>query len=280
MVQIGQTNTLRISKFVDYGLYLDDGDNGEILLPKRYMPDDCKVDQQIEVFIYADSDDTLIATTLKPLAQVGEAAYLRVAAVNKVGAFVDWGLPKDILVPFAEQHKKMQVGRSYIVYLYLDKYADRIVASSKINKFIKDEAPTDEGRYKQKQPVDLLIAGKTDLGYKAIINNTHFGMLYSADVFQKLHYGQKVKGYIRNIRPDNKIDLTLRLDNKASRNSLEEKILQYLEQNKGVSSLTDKSKPEDIYQQFSVSKSSYKKALGGLYKKRLIQITKEHIRLA
>jgi len=275
MIKIGQYNTLRISKFVDYGLYLDDEDGGEILLPRKYIPKDVVVDDSIEVFIYADSDDTLIATTLKPLACVGEAAYLRVAAVNNVGAFLDWGLAKDILVPFAEQHKKMEVGRSYIVYLYLDKYADRIVASSKINKFIEDEADC----YKEKQPVDLMIAGKTELGYKAIINNTHFGVLYESDVFQKLSFGQKINGFIKTIRDDNKIDLTLQLSDQSTRNSLTEKILDHLKNNNGESPLTDKSKPEDIYEQFSVSKSNYKKALGGLYKKRLITISKDKIQL-
>jgi len=275
MIKIGQYNTLRIAKFVDYGLYLDDEDGGEILLPRKYIPKDVEVDDSIKVFIYADSDDTLIATTLKPLACVGEAAYLRVAAVNNVGAFLDWGLAKDILVPFAEQHKKMEVGRSYIVYLYLDKYADRIVASSKINKFIKDEADC----YKEKQSVDLMIAGKTELGYKAIINNTHFGVLYESDVFQKLSFGQKINGFIKTIRDDNKIDLTLQINDQNTRNSLTDKILEHLKNNNGESPLTDKSKPEDIYEQFSVSKSNYKKALGGLYKKRLITISKDKIQL-
>ncbi len=276
MIKIGQYNKLRVTKFVDYGLYLDDGNNGEILLPKRYMPDDVELDDLLKVFIYADSDDTLIATTQTPLACVGEAAYLRVAAVNNVGAFLDWGLAKDILVPFAEQHRKMEEGRSYIVYLYLDKYADRIVASSKINKFIKDET----SGYKQKQQVDLLIAGKTDLGYKAIINNQYFGILYEGDVFQKLSFGQKIKGFIKNIRPDDKVDLTLQLNTHQSRNSLADQIIDYLKAHKGESALTDKSKPEDIYKQYAVSKSNYKKALGALYKKRLITIEKDCIRLA
>ena len=275
MIKIGQYNNLRIKKFVDFGLYLDDEEEGEILLPTRYMPKNVSVDDYIDVFIYADSDDTLIATTLTPLAIVGEASYLRVAAVNDVGAFLDWGLSKDILVPFGEQHRKMEVGRSYIVYLYIDKYADRIVASSKINKFIKDEATC----YENNQAVDLMIAGKTDLGYKAIINNEHFGMLFENDVFQNLKFGQKLKGYIKNVRPDNKIDLTLQLINQDSRDSLTDRILFYLKNNNGQSTLTDKSKPEDIYKQFAVSKSNYKKALGGLYKKRLITIDKDKIQL-
>ena len=275
MIKIGQHNNLRIKKFVDFGLYLDDENEGEILLPTRYMPKNVSVDDYIDVFIYADSDDTLIATTLTPLACVGEAAYLRVVEVNEVGAFLDWGLSKDILVPFGEQHREMEPGRSYIVYLYIDKYADRIVASSKINKFIKDEATC----YETNQPVDLMIAGKTDLGYKAIINNQHFGMLFENDVFQNLKFGQKIKGYIKNIRSDNKIDLTLQLINQDSRKSLADQILDYLKQHDGQSSLTDKSKPEDIYKQFAVSKSNYKKAIGGLYKKRLISIDKDKIQL-
>jgi len=275
MLRIGQYNTLCVTKFVDYGLYLDDTEGGEILLPKRYIPQDASVGDKLDVFIYVDSDDTLIATTEKPYACVGEAVYLKVSAVNKVGAFVDWGLPKEVLVPFAEQHKKMQVGRSYIVYLYLDKYADRIVASSKINKFIKDEA---DG-YEENQSVNLLIAGKTELGYKAIINNKHFGVLYESDVFQNLKYGQKVKGYIKNIRPDKKIDLTLQLQNKNTRDDLSNSILKHLKENNGESFLTDKSKPEDIYKQYSVSKSNYKKALGGLYKNKLIVIHKDKIQL-
>ena len=275
MIKIGQYNNLRISKFVDFGLYLDDGDGGEILLPKRYIPENVDVDDDIDVFIYVDSDDTLIATTLKPLAIVGEASYLRVAEVNKIGAFLDWGLPKDVLVPYGEQHREMEVGRSYIVYLYIDKYADRIVASSKINKFIKDEATC----YENGQEVDLMIAGKTDLGYKAIINNQHFGMLFENDVFQNLKFGLKLKGYIKNVRDDNKIDLTLKLINKESRDSLTEKIIHHLKNNDGQSTITDKSKPEVIYKQFAVSKSNYKKALGGLYKKRLISIDKDKIQL-
>lgn len=275
MIKIGQHNNLRIKKFVDFGLYLDDENEGEILLPTRYMPKNVSVDDYIDVFIYADSDDTLIATTLTPLACVGEAAYLRVVEVNEVGAFLDWGLSKDILVPFGEQHREIEPGRSYVVYLYLDKYADRIVASSKINKFIKDEATC----YEVNEPVDLMIAGKTDLGYKAIINNTHFGMIFESDVFQNLKFGQKIKGYIKNVRPDNKIDLTLQLINQDSRKSLADQILDYLKQQGGQSSLTDKSNPEDIYKQFAVSKSNYKKAIGGLYKKRLISIDKDKIQL-
>jgi len=275
MIKIGQYNNLRISKFVDFGLYLDDGDGGEILLPKRYIPENVDVDDDIDVFIYVDSDDTLIATTLKPLAIVGEASYLRVAEINDVGAFLDWGLSKDVLVPYGEQHREMEVGRSYIVYLYIDKYADRIVASSKINKFIKDEATC----YEQNQEVDLMIAGKTDLGYKAIINNQHFGMLFESDVFQDLKFGLKLKGYIKNVRDDNKIDLTLKLTNKESRDSLTEKIIHHLKNNDGQSTITDKSRPEVIYKQFAVSKSNYKKALGGLYKKRIISIDKDKITL-
>lgn len=275
MFRIGQHNNLRIAKFVDFGLYLDDGEGGEILLPKRYMPKNVDVDDYIDVFIYVDSDDTLIATTLTPLACVGEASYLKVAEVNKVGAFLDWGLPKDVLVPYSEQHREMQVGRSYIVYLYLDKYADRIVATSKINKFIEDEATC----YQADQEVDLMIAGKTDLGYKAIINNEHFGMIFNNDVFQSLKFGQKLKGYIKNIRDDNKIDLTLKLINKEARDSLSQQILDHLEKNNGKSTLTDKSNPDAIYRQYSVSKSNYKKALGGLYKKRLISIDKDKIEL-
>jgi len=275
MIKIGQYNNLRIKKFVDFGLYLDDENEGEILLPKRYMPKNVNVDDYIDVFIYADSDDILIATTLTPLAVVGEASYLRVVEINKIGAFLDWGLTKDILVPFSEQHREMEMGRSYIVYLYLDKYADRIVASSKTNKFIKDEATC----YEVNQAVNLMIAEKTDLGYRAIINNTHFGVIFESDVFQNLEFGQKIKGYIKNVRPDKKIDLTLQLINQDSRQSLAEQILDFLKQHDGQSSLTDKSNPEDIYKQFAVSKSNYKKAIGGLYKKRLISIDKDKIQL-
>ncbi len=279
MVKIGQYNTLRVSKFVDFGLYLDDEDGGEILLPRKYIPKDINIDDMLKVFIYADSDDTIIATTLTPHACVGEAAYLRVAAVNNIGAFLDWGLAKDVLVPFAEQHRKMEVGRSYIVFLYIDKYADRVVASSKINKFIKDTVPDNDKPFKEKQAIDLIIAGKTDIGYKAIINNSYFGVLYEADVFQKITFGQKITGFIKTIREDNKIDLTLQLNNQNSRDSLADKILRHLKNNNGELTITDKSKPEDIYKLFSVSKSNYKKALGGLYKKRLITISKDKVQL-
>lgn len=274
-IHIGQYNHLELIKQVDFGVYLDAEHLGSILLPKRYVPEGAAIGDYLDVFLYMDSEDLLIATTLKPKAQVGECAYLKVTDVNAAGAFMDWGLPKEVLVPYNEQHKPMEVGRSYVVYLFLDPYTDRIVASSKLSRHLS-ETNTD---FKPQQAVDLLICGRSDMGYKAVIEHTHLGLIHKDEAFKTLGYGQSVQGYIQRIREDHKIDLSLQLPAAESRDDLTSAIMAHLAANGGSSELTDKCAPDLIYKTFNVSKNNYKKALGKLYKDRKIVIEKDRITL-
>ncbi len=276
MVEIGQYNKLKVVKSVDFGLYLDGGDEGEILLPKRYVPADWKVGEEIEVFLYTDSEDRLIATTEKPKAVVGEFACLEVVATSGYGAFLDWGLSKDLLVPFSEQKRKMRVGDRPVVAVYLDEVTDRVVASSKIKDFLSDEPPT----YKEGDEVELMVYQQTPIGMKAIINDDHSGVIYRNEVFHPLKTGDKIKGYIKKMRPDGKIDLILQRPGMGKIDAVEEKILNMIKKNGGAIPTTDKSPAEEIYERFGVSKKTYKKAIGALYKKRLIILEKDKTRLA
>ncbi len=275
MVEIGKINYLQVVKSLDHGIYLDGEDLGEILMPSRYVPENCEVGDFLEVFIYLDSADLLLATTEKPFVMVGECAYLKVVDVNQAGAFMDWGLPKDLLVPYGEQISPLKIGQSYTVLAYLDENTNRIAATQKLDTRLSEEAQY----FKPGQAVDLLIFGKTELGYKAVINNTHIGLIYRNEVFQTLTHGEKLKGFIKAIREDRKIDLCLQLPGKDAREDLKTRILNHLKKNDGESTLTDKSSPEDIYQCFAVSKKNYKKAIGTLYKKRLIRIEEDKITL-
>lgn len=275
MIDIGKTYRLPIAKFVDFGAYVDAQEHGTVLLPKRYLPKDSEVGDEIEVFLYLDSDDKLIATTETPKVQVGQCALLRVTDVNDTGAFLDWGLSKDLLVPYREQHKPMEVGRDYVVFVYIDDASERIVASSKISRHLQEIS-----RYhKANQAVDLLICGKTDMGYKAIVNNTHLGLIFRDDAFRPLKYGERTPGFIKNVRSDGKLDIALQLPAGVGRASLTEQIVQHLRDQGGVSNLSDKSSPEDIYRIFQVSKKNYKKALGALYKQKRIAIADDKITL-
>ena len=275
MVEIGKTNRLRVVKEVSFGIYLDAGELGEILLPSRYVPRRGRIGDALEVFIYLDSDDAPIATTLRPKTQVGQCAHLRVVAVNRVGAFLDWGLTKDLLVPFNQQRVPMQAGRSYTVYTYVDEQTHRIAASSKLSHYLSETA---DG-FRPGQSVDLLICARTDLGLKAVIDGTHLGMIFKNDVLQSAKVGRRLQGYIKAIRPDGKIDLTLQASGQKGRDELCTRILNHLKAAGGESSLTDKSAPEAIYKQFGVSKANYKKALGRLYKERAISLNKAKITL-
>jgi predicted RNA-binding protein (virulence factor B family) len=275
MANLGQYNTLSILKKVDFGHFLDGEELGEILLPKKYTDKDTKIGDRIEVFLYNDSEDRIVATTLKPKAVVGDCAYLRVVETNRIGAFFDWGLPKDLLVPFNEQQKPMEKGYSYTVFLFVDEDTQRIAASSRL----EDHLIADIDIFEPRQAVDLQIYGKSDLGFKAVINGTHLGQLYENETFKKLYYGEKVKGYIKRLRTDGKIDLTLQLPAHIEREGLAGRILQYLKEHDGVSTLTDKSPPDEIYSSFGVSKATYKKTLGLLYKNRQIKIEKHQITL-
>jgi len=273
MAEIGSFSSLTVLKKLDFGVYLDGGDLDEILLPARYVPEQCAIGDKVDVFIYLDSEDMLIATTETPKAIVGECAYLKVLDVNRVGAFLDWGLPKDLLVPYGEQSKPMEVGQSYLVYLYLDDASERITASSRIDNFLPDTSPY----FKAEQQVDLQVYGRTDLGYKAIVNGAVTGLIFQSDVLTPLQEGQKLTGYIKHIRSDKKLDLCLQLTSRESLDELSKQIMAFIKQQGGQITITDKSSPEVIAQQFNVSKSSYKKSLGKLYKKKMIIITKETV---
>jgi len=273
MVEIGKTNKCRVVKLVDFGVYLDGEDWGEILMPKRYVPENCKVDDIVEVFIYLDSEDRPVATTEKPYVEVGEFAMLKVVAITKIGAFLDWGLQKDLFVPFREQKQNMEEGKSYMVYVYYDFDSDRIAGSAKLDKYL-DNLPVE---YKEGEKVKLIIANQTDLGYKAIINNLHWGILYKNEIFTSIKPGQKIEGYIQKIREDEKIDLSLQQAGHEKIYDLSDIILMKLRDNNGVLNISDKSPAEEIYSMFGVSKKNFKKAVGNLYKKRVIKISDKRI---
>lgn len=275
MLKLGQMNHLRVLKQVEFGLYLDGGAEGEILLPRRQVPEGCTPGQELEVFIYRDSEDRLIATTTRPRAQVGEFALLKVAAVNRFGTFLDWGLDKDLLLPFNQQKHEMRVGSSALVYLYIDEKTQRIAASAKLDRFL-DRSPA---RYRPGEQVELLIAEHTDLGYKAIVNQRHWGLLFDCEVFKALRYGQRITGYVKKVRAGEKIDLSLQPPGYAKVEGLAERILKQLQANQGFLALTDKSPPERIYQLFGCSKKAYKMAVGRLYKERRIRIEADGIHL-
>jgi len=274
-VEIGKYNTLNTIAVTDNGVYLDGGDLGEILLPNRYVPSHCQVGTSIEVFIYNDSADRLVATTEKVLGQVGEFVSLKVVQVNKMGAFLDWGLPKDLLVPYNQQHTKMEVGKYYLVRIFLDQHTDRIAASSKLDKFI-DIWPAE---YQQGDKVKLIIGGKTDLGFKAIINDLHWGLLYDNEIFQPLRIGKKIDGYIKQVREDGRLDLILTRGSKNTVNNFADTLLNRLQKNGGFIPLHDKSAPELIQRTLGVSKKTFKATVGNLLKKGKLSIEKDGIRL-
>lgn len=274
-VKLGQFNTLTVKHIMTMGATMDGDSFGDILLPRRHMPDSLQEGSQLEVFIYLDTDDNPIATTETPKAQVGQCAYLKVVDVNKIGAFMDWGLPKDLLLPFAEQPKPLRPGMFKVVYVYIDKASKRITASARLDKHLHEE----NSYFKPGQEVDVMFCGKSDLGYKAVINNTHLGLLHHSDIFQNIMIGLTKKAYIKSISPEGKINLTLHIPNKEQLGELAEKILADLEAGSGVSFLTDKSSPDEIKAKWRVSKGSYKKAIGALYKKKKIEILKDKIRL-
>ncbi|MBV1907319.1 MAG: GntR family transcriptional regulator [Pseudomonadales bacterium] len=275
MIEMGKTCKVRVAKEVDFGVYLDAYSLGEILLPKKFVPDELTVDDTIEVFLYFDSEDRPVATTQIPKAMVAEFAYLEVVSTTEYGAFLDWGLDKDLLVPFAEQHRPMEIGHSYIVFLYIDKKDGRIVASSKIDKFLDDERPHD---FQPQQQVNIIVANSTELGFKAIIDNSHWGVLYQNEVFERLSFGQYKTAFIKQIRSDNKIDLSLQ-GGQETRDENEQLILNHLTWKNGFAPVHDKSSPEDISKIFGISKGAFKKTIGRLYKKQLITIGKDGIRL-
>lgn len=275
MVEIGRVNTLEVVRETDNGFYLDGRELGEILMPKKFITDEVRTQGWADVFVYSDSEDRLVATTEKPFAMVGEFAFLKVVAISKFGAFLDWGLPKDLLVPFREQKADMVEGRSYLVYLFVDLLTKRIAATAKIDKYLDNTPP----EYEPGDEVQLLIAEETDLGYKAIVNNEHWGMLYKNQLYQKLSPGQKTTGYVNKVRDDEKIDLLLEKPGYEKVDAISQKILNELKQNRGFMAVSDNTSPEMINAMFGISKKSFKKAIGSLYKKRLITFDSDGIRI-
>lgn len=268
MLEIGQFNHLTLVKRVDFGAYLDAGQKGSLLLPKRYLPANAAIGDVLKVFVYFDSDDALIATTETPLLCVGQTGVLTVKQVNNVGAFMDWGLMKDVLVPFAEQHKPFEEGKSYVVTLYQDKHTGRILGSSKLHRHLSETAH----HFQRNEAVDLLIYGRSDMGYKAVINHRYIGLIFRDAAFKPLHYGQQLQGYIKGLREDGKIDLSLQKMASAGHKAVTQQILDYLNTHNGISELTDKSPPEAIYHTFNVSKANFKKAIGTLLKQNKITL--------
>lgn len=272
MIKVGEFNTLRVIRTVDFGVFLDDGKEG-ILLPKRFVPAGLKVGDELEVFVYHDSEDRLIATTKKPLGTVGDIVALKAVSATKQGAFLDWGLMKDLFVPKSKQLGTMRVGGIYIVRIYIDEQTGRVAATEKIESFLSNE----DLDLKEKDAVDLLVYRRTDIGYLCIINGKHTGVLHFSDIYQNIQVGDRLKGYVRKIREENKIDLALgergyqRVSGEAG------KILELLAQHGGFLPYHDKSDPEDIYDNLGMSKKAFKMAIGNLFKQKLIRIKENGI---
>lgn len=265
-ILLGKYNQLEVVKFVDFGLYLNGGDDGEILLPKRYIPEGTKEGDLLNVFLYLDNEERLVATTQTPLIQVGEFGYLEVSWVNQYGAFLNWGLMKDLFVPFREQKMRMVQGKSYIVYCYQDEESFRLMASAKVDKFLSKDRPP----YEAGEQVNILIWQKTELGFKAIVENKYAALLYDSEIFQPLHTGMQLKAFVKQVREDGKIDLILQKAGPRKVDDFAETLLKYIREHNGFTSFNDKSDAEEIYQTFGVSKKTFKKAVGELYKMRLI----------
>lgn len=274
-MNIGQYNTLTVRLNGLDGYMLEGEGTGErVLLPRAEATKDIAVGQQVRVFVYLDASHGPLATTRIPKATIGQCAYLEVVEVNEVGAFLDWGLSKDLFVPFGQQYSKMRPGRSYTVYVYLDN-TGRIAATPKLDTYLSED-----GRgFNVGDAVDLLIWERTKLGFKAIINHTHLGMLFDSEVLGALSTGESVQGYVAEVRADHKINLTLQRHDAAARDKLQDQILAYLQANEGTSTLTDRSSPEEIFKIFGVSKKSFKRALGALYRDKKIEVQAELIGL-
>ncbi|HHF3138327.1 TPA: S1 RNA-binding domain-containing protein [Vibrio alginolyticus] len=277
MIKIGQINSLEVIKKADFGVFLNGDDYGSVLLPSKYVPEGTEIGEHVDVFLYFDSESQLAATIERPIAQVGEWGLMKIEGVNATGAFVNWGIKeKDLLIPFSEQRTRFSAGQTILVYVYTDKASGRIVGTTKFNKWL-DKTPAN---YEVNEQVDLIIAERSQLGYKAIVNGKHWGMIFPSDVFGKLYIGKKLKGFIKHIREDGKIDLALQKVGVAKMDDLSSKILDLLEKKGGFLPLNDKSSPEAIFDAFRTSKGTYKKTIGGLYKQGKIVIEKDGIRLA
>lgn len=275
MAELGKCQSLSVTRISDFGIFVDAGELGEAMLLKSDGLPRCRVGEPLEVFLYLDSDDTLIATARKPRAQVGEFAALKVLSVNYYGAFLDWGLKKDLILPFSEQTGEVREGCTYIVRVFLDEKSGRIAATQKLEGFL-DQTPA---RYQRHEEVDVVVAEQTDLGRKAIVNHAHWGLFYTDEIFSELRYGQHCKAYVKKVREDGKLDLLLHKPGYAKVEGIAEQILQKIQQTGGFLPLHDKSSPESIYQMFGVSKKTFKLGVSTLYKQRIIRLEKDGLYL-
>lgn len=275
-IRLGEWNDMTVVKFVDFGLYLDGGDEGEVLMPRKYVPEGVKVGDTLSCFIYLDQEERLVATMETPLAKVGDFAWLEVAWVNEYGAFLKWGLEKDLFCPFREQKMRMERGRSYLVHIHIDPETYRIVASAKVDRYLdREEMPP----YRPGDEVSLLVWQKTELGFKVIIDNRYGGLIYDGQVFRDLHSGDRVTGYISCVRDDGKLDVSLQQTGRRMKVEFASQLLGLLQDNGGTLPYGDKTPADDIYARFGVSKKVFKRAAGDLYKRRLVIITPESITL-
>ena len=275
MIKLGDYNTLTLTRFTDHGAYMDGGEVGEILLPKAYVTRDMRPGTQVDGFVYLDQGERLVGTFETPLCRVGDFAMLRVAWGNEYGAFLHWGLMKDLFVPFSEQKMKMQQGKSYLVHVHIDPETRRIVASAKVERYLSKEHPD----YQVGEEVEVLVWQRTDLGVKVIVENLYGGLLYNSELFTAVEPGMKLKAYVKQVREDGKIDLTLHKTGYAKVEDFSDTLLTYLKEHGGYVQLHDKSPAEAIYDAFGVSKKTFKKGVGDLYKKRLITISEAGIKL-
>lgn len=275
MLKIGQLNLLKVKQILDFIVFLEADDEQIVSLPKQQLPPEMKIGDDIEVFVYFDNNEELIATTKMPKAMVGDFALLTVVGICGVGAFADIGLEKDLLIPFSEHRKRIEEGDNLFVYIYLDKASGRLVGSSKLNKFL-DKTPAD---YKRGQEVELIAAENSDLGMKMVVNKSHWGLLFKSDMFGKIFVGKKLKGYIREVREDGKINISLQPLGQKKVDDLSTKIMDALERCDGFLPLSDKSTPDAIFKEFRTSKATYKRTIGSLYKAGKITIAREGISL-
>ncbi len=274
-IKLGDYNRLRVIKEVDFGLYLDGYDEGEILLPAKYVPHGVKPDDELNVFIYLDQEERLIATTERPFVKVGEFGFLRVAWVNQYGAFLDWGLMKDLFCPFSEQKKKMECGSYHLVHVHIDEESYRIVASARVERYLSKETAD----YYHNEAVDLLVWQKTDMGFKVIIDNTYQGLVYNNQIFREIRTGERLRGYIDQVREDGKIDVMLQPSGRQQTKDFADTLTDYLIAHNGFCPYGDKTDPEIIKDLFGVSKKTFKRAIGDLYRRHVIVITDEGLRL-
>ncbi|MFC2129271.1 S1 RNA-binding domain-containing protein [Bacteroidota bacterium] len=276
MIEIGKYNKLKIKRTTRVGLYLENEEGEDVLLPTKYSPLKYETDDEIEVFVYLDNEGRKVATNLTPKILVNEFAFLQVSTVSKVGAFMDWGLAKELLVPFREQKQRMEEGRWYIVYMTVDEKTNRLYASNKLDKFLKNDNLT----VKENEEVQLMIMHKTDIGFSVIVNNKHLGLVYENEIFSELNIGDRMKGFVKKVREDNKLDISLQAhgyDLSIDPNC--DIILKKILAGGGALTVTDKSSPDEIYETFGMSKKAFKKALGALYKQRKVEFHPDQIKL-